>query len=173
MEDEPVRLATYSHHGRTRCGLVTPDGEAVRPLPEGIELLDLIRDDALGDAARLAGDAVPLAAASLLAPFRPPTVRDFVAFEEHVEGVRKSVDGRAGVPDAWYEAPAFYFTNPYAVIGPYDDVPVPPGCAAFDSRCLDRGHVYPETRVVAEIRRCRCSGRGSGRRRCGASASSA
>lgn len=26
----------------------------------------------------------------------------------------------------------FYFTNPYAVVGPYDDVPVPPGCRTFD-----------------------------------------
>jgi 2-keto-4-pentenoate hydratase/2-oxohepta-3-ene-1,7-dioic acid hydratase in catechol pathway len=32
----------------------------------------------------------------------------------------------------WYEAPAFYFTNPYAVTGPYDDVPVPPGSAMLD-----------------------------------------
>ena len=32
----------------------------------------------------------------------------------------------------WYEAPTFYFTNPYAVIGPHDDVPVPPGCAVLD-----------------------------------------
>ncbi|MDG5802410.1 hypothetical protein P9869_07005 [Streptomyces ossamyceticus] len=27
-----------------------------------------------------------------------------VTFEEHVEGVRRSVDGAGGVPDAWYDA---------------------------------------------------------------------
>jgi len=31
----------------------------------------------------------------------------------------------AGVPDAWYVAPTFYFTNPYAVIGAHDEVPEP------------------------------------------------
>jgi 2-keto-4-pentenoate hydratase/2-oxohepta-3-ene-1,7-dioic acid hydratase in catechol pathway len=107
-------------------------GDAVRPLPDGTGLLDLLRDDRLGAAGSLAGEPVPLSEVRLLASFTPPAVRDFVAFEEHVEGVRKSVDGRSGVPDAWYEAPAFYFTNPYAVVGPFDDVPVPPGCRAFD-----------------------------------------
>jgi 2-keto-4-pentenoate hydratase/2-oxohepta-3-ene-1,7-dioic acid hydratase in catechol pathway len=125
-----MRLATFTHHGRTRSGVV--DAETVRPLPDGTGVLDLVRAGRLGQAARLAGHPVPLADVRLLAPFQPPTVRDFVAFEEHVEGVRKSVDRHAGVPSAWYDAPAFYFTNPYAVIGPYDDVPVPPGCRTFD-----------------------------------------
>ena len=78
----------------------------------------------------LAGCAapVPLAQVRLLAPVQPPTVRDFVTFEEHVEGVRRSIDGASGVPEQWYAAPTFYFSNPYSIIGPSDDVPVPPGC---------------------------------------------
>ena len=32
----------------------------------------------------------------------------------------------------WYEAPTFYFTNPYALIGAHDDVPVPPGSQLLD-----------------------------------------
>ena len=79
-----------------------------------------------------ATSAVPLDQVRLLAPLAPPTVRDFVAFEEHVEGVRKSIDGVGGVVPEWYEAPTFYFTNPYAVIGPDDDVPVPPGSSVLD-----------------------------------------
>jgi 2-keto-4-pentenoate hydratase/2-oxohepta-3-ene-1,7-dioic acid hydratase in catechol pathway len=59
-------------------------------------------------------------------------VRDFVAFEEHVEGVRKAIDGVAGVVPEWYQAPTFYFTNPYALIGAHDDVAVPPGSKRFD-----------------------------------------
>ena len=39
---------------------------------------------------------------------------------------------RALRPDQWYAAPAFYFTNPYAVHGPCDDVWLPPGCTLFD-----------------------------------------
>ena len=57
---------------------------------------------------------VPLDEVRLLPPLQPPTVRDFVAFEEHVEGVVGSVDGGGGVVPEWYEAPTFYFTNPYA-----------------------------------------------------------
>ncbi|MFD7659202.1 fumarylacetoacetate hydrolase family protein, partial [Actinosynnema sp. NPDC059797] len=67
-------------------------------------------------------------AGRLLAPLRPSSLRDFVTFEEHVEGMR----GGAGVPEQWYAAPTFYFTNPHAVLGPHDDVPVPPGSTRFD-----------------------------------------
>jgi 2-keto-4-pentenoate hydratase/2-oxohepta-3-ene-1,7-dioic acid hydratase in catechol pathway len=34
-------------------------------------------------------------------------------------------------PD-WYELPVFYFSNPVALVGPFDDVAVPPGTAALD-----------------------------------------
>ena len=68
----------------------------------------------------------------LLPPLRPPSIRDFVAFEEHVEGVVKSVSGGGEVVAEWYEAPTFYFTNPHALVGAHDDVPVPPGCELLD-----------------------------------------
>ena len=64
--------------------------------------------------------------------WRAPTVRDFVAFEEHVEGVVASVGGGTGVVPEWYQAPTFYFTNPYALVGAHDDVPVPPGSQLLD-----------------------------------------
>ncbi len=47
-------------------------------------------------------------------------------------GVRRSVEGSGGVPEQWYAAPAFYFTNPHAIHGPHDDIPVPPGSAVLD-----------------------------------------
>ena len=46
--------------------------------------------------------------------------------------MRRSIDGVGGVVPEWYQAPTFYFTNPYALVGAYDDVPVPPGSARFD-----------------------------------------
>ena len=76
--------------------------------------------------------AVPIDRVRLLPPLEPPTVRDFVAFEEHVEGVRRSVSAESGVPEAWYDAPTFYFSNPYAMVGAHDDVPVPPGSRVLD-----------------------------------------
>ena len=79
-----------------------------------------------------AGEPVPLSRVRLLAPVLPPTVRDFLTFEEHVEGVRRSIDGEAGVAEQWYAAPTFYFSNPYSIIGPVDDVPMPPGSTVLD-----------------------------------------
>jgi Fumarylacetoacetate (FAA) hydrolase family len=65
--------------------------------------------------------AKPLEAVRLVAPLAPAAIRDFVAFEEHVEGISASVDGKSEVAPEWYQAPTFYFTNPHTVVGP-DDV---------------------------------------------------
>jgi fumarylacetoacetate (FAA) hydrolase len=61
---------------------------------------------------------------------RPPSVRDFYAFEQHVKTAR----GSRGleVPPEWYEEPAFYFSNPAAIYGPEAQVPYPPGTEELD-----------------------------------------
>jgi fumarylacetoacetate (FAA) hydrolase len=61
---------------------------------------------------------------------RPPAVRDFYAFEQHVRAAR----ARRGleVPAEWYEAPVFYFSNPEAIVGPDHDVPFPEGTEELD-----------------------------------------
>jgi len=123
-----MRLASWELAGRRFCGLA--DDESVRPFPAGTDLLGLL---AAGlESLPPAGAAVPLDSVRLLPPVRPPSVRDFVTFEEHVEGIRQHIDRAAGVPDAWYDAPTFYFSSPHGLIGAHDDVPVPPGCAALD-----------------------------------------
>jgi len=130
-----MKLATWESAGRKSAGVVTAAG--LHPLPDGTTVLDLVRAGlpaALEAGQRAAhGPAVPWEdGIRLLPPLAPPTVRDFVAFEEHVEGVRRSIDGVGGVPPEWYEAPTFYFTSPYALVGAHDDVPVPPGSQRFD-----------------------------------------
>jgi 2-keto-4-pentenoate hydratase/2-oxohepta-3-ene-1,7-dioic acid hydratase in catechol pathway len=129
-----MRFATWESDGEVRAGVVSDAG--LHELPPRTTVLDLVRaglPTALeAGAAALAGAPVPLASVRLLPPLQAPTVRDFVAFEEHVEGVRKSIDGQGGVVPEWYEAPTFYFTNPYALIGAHDDVAVPPGSELFD-----------------------------------------
>lgn len=67
----------------------------------------------------------PLAEVVLQVPLQPSSIRDFVAFEEHVEGVSGSVDGKNEVAPEWYEAPTFYFTNPHTVIPTASTVPIP------------------------------------------------
>jgi fumarylacetoacetate (FAA) hydrolase len=62
---------------------------------------------------------------------RPPSIRDFMAFEEHVRNARAAT-GRGDVPEAWYEAPRFYFSNPAAVYRDGDEIPKPPDTAALD-----------------------------------------
>ena len=61
---------------------------------------------------------------------RPPSVRDFYAFEQHVANAR----ARRGldVPPEWYEQPVFYFSNPAAIYGPEQEVPYPEGTEELD-----------------------------------------
>lgn len=127
-----MRVAAFQDGaGGRRHGVVVDDD--IRPLPLGTDVIDLLDSRPFEDVVLArCGPPVPLAQVRLLAPVVPSTVRDFVTFEEHVEGVRRSVDGVRGVPPQWYAAPTFYFSNPYSVLGPADDVPVPPGCAVLD-----------------------------------------
>lgn len=53
----------------------------------------------------------------LLAPVdRPPTLRDFFAFETHMKNALENL-GKA-VPSEWYEAPSHYVTRSSSVFGP-------------------------------------------------------
>ena len=118
-----------------RLGVVL--GDSIHALEPGLTLPDLLGDD--GTRLREAGERAttdpaatfPLAEVRALPPIsRPPSVRDFYAFEQHVKTARQ----RRGLdmdPD-WYELPVFYFSNPAAVIGPHDDVAVPPGSSLLD-----------------------------------------
>jgi 2-keto-4-pentenoate hydratase/2-oxohepta-3-ene-1,7-dioic acid hydratase in catechol pathway len=129
-----MRFATWDDGGVVTAGVVGEHG--LHALPPDVTVLDLVRAGlpAALDAGltALSAPPVPLAEVRLLPPLQAPTVRDFVAFEEHVKGVRKSIDGVGGVVPEWYQAPQFYFTNPYALVGAHDDVPVPPGSERFD-----------------------------------------
>jgi fumarylacetoacetate (FAA) hydrolase len=61
---------------------------------------------------------------------RPPTIRDFYAFEAHVRNARQ----RRGLEVApeWYEFPAFYFSNPGSLVGDGAVVPRPSWTEALD-----------------------------------------
>ena len=129
-----MKLASLRHDGAT-IGVVV-DGDAAFRLPDGLSVGDLVSlglERALEIGARaLAGPGIPLDVGLLELPYRPASVRDFVTFESHVEGVRKSIDNAVGIPDAWYDNPTFYFTNPHALYGPGEPVPKPALCNALD-----------------------------------------
>jgi 2-keto-4-pentenoate hydratase/2-oxohepta-3-ene-1,7-dioic acid hydratase in catechol pathway len=129
-----MRWVTYrSVDGTERPGLLQ-DGR-VHGL--GGTLLALIESDGgLAAAAERAGAApvevVDLAGVRLCAPVpRPPSVRDFLSFETHLRNAVRAL-GRSDVPPVWFEQPVFYFTNPAAIRGPDEEIPISPGCVAFD-----------------------------------------
>jgi fumarylacetoacetate (FAA) hydrolase len=67
----------------------------------------------------------------LLSPLpEPPSLRDFMAFEQHVRNARRwrGLD----VQPEWYEFPTFYFSNTSEIYGPEDTIPYPVGSQALD-----------------------------------------
>lgn len=105
------------------------DGDDVVPFPDGLRVAEVLAqglDAAHALFARRDADAArPLAEVRLLAPLVPASIRDFVAFEQHVEGVSASVDGKSEVVPEWYEAPTFSLTNPHTVRATGDVVAIP------------------------------------------------
>jgi 2-keto-4-pentenoate hydratase/2-oxohepta-3-ene-1,7-dioic acid hydratase in catechol pathway len=113
-------------HGNAVHGLAEPHS-LVEALRGGQDVLQLVAETALTSPE----EVIPAAEVELRAPVPvPPSIRDFMAFEEHVVTSMKAIGRR--VDPVWYEIPVFYFTNPAAVYGPYAPVPVSPGTAAFD-----------------------------------------
>jgi 2-keto-4-pentenoate hydratase/2-oxohepta-3-ene-1,7-dioic acid hydratase in catechol pathway len=130
-----VKIARWDENGTPVSGFIAQG--AAWPLPPGMDTNSLC---ALGLGATLetasmtigVGRFVPLEGMTLLAPLVPAAIRDFVSFEEHVEGVRRSIDGADGVLEEWYQAPTFYFSNPHTVTGTGSTIPIPSGSTALD-----------------------------------------
>jgi fumarylacetoacetate (FAA) hydrolase len=61
---------------------------------------------------------------------RPPSFRDFYAFEQHVATMWQR--RQSEVPEAWYRLPIFYFSNTSEIRGPGDAVWAPRGSSELD-----------------------------------------
>jgi 2-keto-4-pentenoate hydratase/2-oxohepta-3-ene-1,7-dioic acid hydratase in catechol pathway len=130
-----VRWSTFQNpDGTQQVGVW--HGDALYPVPDVGRLVDLLGDDgatlqAAGDEAVRRSAAVEPSTVELLAPIPdPPSIRDFMAFEEHVVTASAAIGHT--VDPLWYRQPVFYFTNPAAVVGPHADIAISPGSAAFD-----------------------------------------
>lgn len=132
-----MRWCTYSspRDGTDHVGLVV--GEDLYGLQRPSRLIDLLGDDR--EALERAGvqarsdpfEVVRLGETTLHAPVPvPPSVRDFMAFEDHVVTSSRALGHT--VEPVWYRQPLFYFSNPAAVVGARDEVPIAPGSTAFD-----------------------------------------
>lgn len=106
-----MRFATSTQVGTTgiwdiAATAAAVDGRQQFPLPDGVSVLGLIHrgESALRDAGERAlaqAEPVPLDEVRLLPPLSPPAIRDFVAFEAHIEGVVQAIDGLAQTPKVW------------------------------------------------------------------------
>jgi 2-keto-4-pentenoate hydratase/2-oxohepta-3-ene-1,7-dioic acid hydratase in catechol pathway len=128
-----MRIARWKQGSETGEGFVV--GDRAVPFPDGLTVADVLSAglesarDLFARREEVPGTA--LDEVTLLAPLVPATIRDFVAFEEHVEGVSASVDGKSEVVPEWYQAPTFYFTNPHTVLAT-GDVLSPPVTEKLD-----------------------------------------
>jgi 2-keto-4-pentenoate hydratase/2-oxohepta-3-ene-1,7-dioic acid hydratase in catechol pathway len=130
-----VKLVTFELAGAARAGVL--EDRQIWPLDSALSVQDALElsgheRTALLAAARLRAEPILVAETRLLAPLMPLTLRDFVCFEQHVEGVVKTASPDAQVMPDWYEAPTFYFSNSNAIFGPGDEIEVPPGCRLLD-----------------------------------------
>ena len=84
-----MRLATWEHSGTVSSGVVV-DGN-VHAFPGYADLIDVLTAGATAPAEAsdraMTIPGVPLTQIRLLPPVTPPSVRDFVCFHEHLEGV--------------------------------------------------------------------------------------
>ena len=153
-----MKLLTYDTGAGPRCGVLRGDdvvdvstllGSAqplrdVRALLEsGESAVDRVRDALAGNPS---AQAVPLSGVRLRSPvLQPPTVRDFMIYEEHA-----TAQGTREREEAWYRMPIFYFSNPLCIYGPDDHIPFPSASSMLDYE-LELGCVIGrEGRDVAE-----------------------
>jgi 2-keto-4-pentenoate hydratase/2-oxohepta-3-ene-1,7-dioic acid hydratase in catechol pathway len=111
-----VKLVTYDAGGGPRVGVLRGD-EVVDAGFDG----DMVAFIEAGAPVADGGRRVPRP--RLLAPIRPRSLRDFLAFEGHLKGAYERL-GR-DIPAEWYEVPAYYKGLPDTVVGPGVEVPWP------------------------------------------------
>ena len=111
-----MKLVTYDSGAGARVGVL--DGDDVVDAAFDGDMVAFIETGAAP-----AGDGERVTGARLLAPLRPRSLRDFLAFEGHLKNAYTAL-GR-DIPAEWYEVPAYYKGMPDTVVGPDVEVPWP------------------------------------------------
>ncbi|MGV9712791.1 fumarylacetoacetate hydrolase family protein [Gordonia sp. NPDC003424] len=130
-----MKFATIMADGQPRAAVITERGaHLLEPDRTMLDVISTGLEAALVEGGRAveSGKTRSLDDVEVIAPLQPPTIRDFVTFAEHVEGVRASIQQQSGVPEAWCDAPHFYFTNPHTITGPDTVVRAPGGSEKLD-----------------------------------------
>jgi 2-keto-4-pentenoate hydratase/2-oxohepta-3-ene-1,7-dioic acid hydratase in catechol pathway len=111
-----MRLVTYDAGAGPRVGMLAGE-DSVVDLAFGGDMVAYI------EAGSPLSTTIPVEGARLLAPLRPRSLRDFLAFEGHLQNALPRL-GRP-IPEEWYEVPAYYKGMPDTVIGPDAEIPWP------------------------------------------------
>ena len=109
-----------------------PIGTLDEHLARGLRV-EALRELVDGFAARSDDDDAVLVSADIaFGPpvLRPPSVRDFYAFEGHVRTMWERRGGE--VPETWYRLPVFYFSNASEIRGPDEPVWCPAASSELD-----------------------------------------
>ena len=127
-----MKLITFKNKaGESRIGWVVNEKVVDMQLADGRlpnDMLALIHDhERYFEIIHSLGEVKPhyqLADLDLLPPIpKPPSIRDFIGFEQHMLNASKSFGHTIG--KVYYEIPVFYFTNHHAVFGPEDEIKRP------------------------------------------------
>jgi fumarylacetoacetate (FAA) hydrolase len=133
-----VRLCTFELGGRAAPGRLESD--------RVVELGASSLADWLAEGGDEVGEHL-LPEVRLIAPVpRPPSFRDFYAFERHVKAARAQ-RGLEIAPE-WYRVPVFYFSNPAAIRGPEDEVSFPAESSSWDYELEAAAVVGAEGRIA-------------------------
>lgn len=127
-----------------RVGVLTSDDSVVLAA-DGSRIEDHLEDLGAFGAAIIAtpGAEEPLASLELLKPVDPPSMRDFMVFEEHVLPSWRNSGLERG-PDVWYERPIGYFSNVASLRGPREAIEIPGGSERLDFE-LEVGAIVSRT----------------------------
>ena len=117
-----MKLVTYDAGRGHRVGIL--EGNAVLDAGFDGDMVAFIA------ACAPVGETTTVENARLLAPLRPRSLRDFLAFEGHLKKAFRRLN--RPIPEEWYEVPAFYRGMPDTVIGPEETVPYPPYTRKLD-----------------------------------------
>jgi 2-keto-4-pentenoate hydratase/2-oxohepta-3-ene-1,7-dioic acid hydratase in catechol pathway len=143
---QPMKLARYEVDGKVGFGRVQDD--VVVALDELAPTMEAFIEDGPETwerASSTGGNVRPLREVRSLAPIRPASLRDFLAFEDHARG--GAARRNEQLNPAWYEMPVYYKGNHRQIVGPGEPVPWPSWTERLDFELELACIIGPDRRI--------------------------
>jgi fumarylacetoacetate (FAA) hydrolase len=124
-----MRLCSFRHHHKEHAGVIVGGRVYPTQFHSIITLLETCQNHF--SKIETKSESYALNEVELLACVpRPKSLRDFYAFEAHVQNARRKRG--LDVPPEWYDFPVFYFSNHHAIVPPFGEVKKPSDTAMLD-----------------------------------------